>query len=320
MLAALSRGAFSMLGASGLLKRVASRYGMREPHSFARRFVAGETLEEAIAAARGLEAQGLLVTIDRLGEQVSEREAALAATRAYIGVIHAAAAAGITKNLSVKLTQIGLDIDRATATDNLRRVLDAASSADFFVRIDMESSAYTAQTLEIFDSLWKIGCRNIGVVIQSCLRRSMADVQHLNALGARVRLVKGAYVEPREVAFQDKADVDAQFVELMRVLLTDGQYPAIATHDPVLIDETRRFADRRGLRPRPVRVSDALRHPARPAGLSRQGRPSRPGLRAVRARMVPLLHAPARRATRQRVLRPQEPVPRRPHRMTSWVA
>lgn len=248
MLAALSRGAFSMLGASGLLKRVASRYGMREPHSFARRFVAGETLEEAIAAARGLEAQGLLVTIDRLGEQVSEREAALAATRAYIGVIHAAAAAGITKNLSVKLTQIGLDIDRATATDNLRRVLDAASSADFFVRIDMESSAYTAQTLEIFDSLWKIGCRNIGVVIQSCLRRSMADVQHLNALGARVRLVKGAYVEPREVAFQDKADVDAQFVELMRVLLTDGQYPAIATHDPVLIDETRRFADRCGLR------------------------------------------------------------------------
>jgi proline dehydrogenase len=248
MLDGLSRGVFSMLAGSGLLKRVASRYGMREPHSFARRFVAGETLAEAMAAARALESAGLLVTVDRLGEQVTDREAALAATRAYIGVMRAAEGAGISRNVSVKLTQIGLDIDRATATDNLRRILDVADKAEFFVRIDMESSAYTDQTLETFQSLWHIGCRNLGVVIQSCLRRSVADVQHLNALGARVRLVKGAYREPSDIAFVDKADVDAQFVELMHLLLTAGQYPAIATHDPALIDQTKRFADARGLR------------------------------------------------------------------------
>jgi proline dehydrogenase len=243
MIAGVSKAVFSTLATSGILKRLASRYGMRRPQSFARRFVAGETLAEAIATAQSLERQGLTVTMDHLGESVTASEPALAATRDYIETIRAAAAAGISRNLSVKLTQIGLDVDRATATDHLRRVLEAAAEADFFVRIDMEGSAYTAQTLDIFESLWGIGYRNVGVVIQSCLRRSADDVARLNTLGARVRLVKGAYREAKDVAFQTKTEVDAQFVELMRLLLTRGTYPAIATHDPAMIAATQQHAE-----------------------------------------------------------------------------
>lgn len=247
MIAGVSKAVFSTLATSGILKRLASRYGMRRPQSFARRFVAGETLAEAIAAAQSLERQGLTVTLDHLGESVTASEPALAATRDYVETIRAAAAAGISRNLSVKLTQIGLDVDRATATDHLRRVLEAAAEADFFVRIDMEGSAYTAQTLDIFESLWGIGYRNVGVVIQSCLRRSADDVARLNTLGARVRLVKGAYREAKDVAFQAKADVDTQFVELMRLLLTRGTYPAIATHDPAMIAATQQYAESHGI-------------------------------------------------------------------------
>ncbi|MCC7007929.1 MAG: proline dehydrogenase family protein [Acidobacteria bacterium] len=247
MIETLSRAAFATLAGSALLKTVASRYGMRTPGSFARRFVAGETMEEAIAAAAELERQGLIVTLDHLGERVATQEAALAAARDYGAIIEAAAGAGISRNLSVKLTQLGLDIDRATCTDNLRRVLDVAAQADFFVRIDMEGSAYTQSTFDVFESLWGIGCRNIGVVIQAYLRRSPGDVARMNELGTRVRLVKGAYREPREVAFQEKEDVDRAFVELMRMLLTAGHSPAIATHDPAMIEATRGFATERGL-------------------------------------------------------------------------
>ena len=247
MLDALSKATFTVLSHSGTLKALASRYGMRHPHSFARRFVAGEQLEEALDAARVIERQGMAVTLDHLGEQVTSREAATAATRCYIDIIKAAATAGISRNLSVKLTQIGLDIDRATCIDNLRRVLEAAHTSDFFIRIDMESSDYTDQTFETFDNLWSIGHRNIGLVIQCCLRRSAGDVRRLNEMGVRIRLVKGAYREPKEVAFQYKEEVDHQFIDLMQLLLTSGTYPAIATHDPALIDATRTFAVSRAL-------------------------------------------------------------------------
>lgn len=247
MLATLSKAVFSALAGSPLLKRAASRLGMRPHHAFARRFVAGEDLEQAIAAARALERVGFTVTIDRLGEQVTDREKALSATRAYSDVIRAAAEAGISRNLSVKLTQIGLDIDRATATDNLRRILEVAGEAECFVRIDMEGSAHTDATLEVFEGLWGIGCRNLGVVIQACLRRSAGDLARVCALGARVRLVKGAYREPRAIAFVRKEEVDARFVELMQQLLEAGPYPAIATHDPAMIEATQRFATARGV-------------------------------------------------------------------------
>ena len=249
MLDALPRAAFSMLAGSGALKHLASRYGMRRPGSFARRFIAGETVAEAIEAARAIERDGLTVPLDMLGESVASMEAAAAATAAYVDAIGAIERAGISRNISIKLTQLGLDVDRATSIDNLRRLLDAAAPGGFFVRIDMESSAYTAQTLEIFETVWQIGYRSVGVVIQSYLKRSEADVRRMNALGARVRLVKGAYREPRAVAFQEKSEVDAAFVELMRLLLSEGTYPAIATHDPAMIDATRAYAAGKGLAP-----------------------------------------------------------------------
>ncbi len=242
MFAALPKAVFAVLAGSGTLKSLASRYGMRHPGSFARRFIAGESVHEAIEAAREVERQGLLVTLDLLGESVSSSDEALAATKAYIETIEAIQASGVGRNISLKLTQLGLDIDQATCIDNLRRILDVATAGDFFVRIDMENSPYTDRTLDIFETLWNIGYRNVGVVIQSYLKRSMADITRVNALGARVRLVKGAYREPAAVAFQQKADVDQAFIDQMQVLLTDGTYPAIATHDPPMIEATQTFA------------------------------------------------------------------------------
>jgi proline dehydrogenase len=141
MLEAVSKATFSTLAASRTLKRLASRYGMRRPQSFARRFVAGETLDEAIAAVTAIEAQGLTTTLDHLGESVRDHAAALAAANCYADILRRAAAAGVSRNLSVKLTQVGLDIDRATCIDNLRRVLDAANEADGFVRIETWASS-----------------------------------------------------------------------------------------------------------------------------------------------------------------------------------
>ena len=163
-------------------------------------------------------------------------------------IIDAIVASGIERNISLKLTQLGLDVDRATAVDNLRRILEPADANGFFVRIDMENSPYTDATLEILETLWRQGYRNIGTVIQSYLKRSEADVRRLNALGARVRLVKGAYKEPKTVAYQKKSEVDAAFVELMQLLLDEGTYPAIATHDPAMIDATKAYAREQGLR------------------------------------------------------------------------
>jgi proline dehydrogenase len=242
MLDALPKAAFSVLAGSSVLKRLASRYGMRRSGSFARRFIAGETVAEAIEAARLIEQQGLLVTLDLLGESVANPDDALAATRAYAEMVAAIEASGIGRNISLKLTQLGLDVDRATCIDNLRRILDAATPGGFFVRIDMENSPYTEATIEVLETVWKIGYRNVGTVIQSYLMRSPRDVEHLNAMGVRVRLVKGAYREPKEVAFQQKSEVDAAFIELMRMLLRHGTYPAIATHDPAMIAATTAFA------------------------------------------------------------------------------
>jgi proline dehydrogenase len=249
MLAPISKTAFSLLASSRPLKRVASKYGMRRPGSFARRFVAGETLDEAITAARAVESRGYQVTLDLLGESVRTVESAAEATTAYVSIVRAIEQAGISRNISVKLTQLGLDIDHATTVDNLRRILDPADRAGFFVRVDMEGSAYTGATLDVFETAWTIGYRNVGVVLQSCLKRSEADARRVNALGARIRLVKGAYREPRTIAFQKKSDVDAAFVSLMQLLLTEGTFPAIATHDPAMIDATRSFARERGFGP-----------------------------------------------------------------------
>jgi len=249
MLDAVPRALFTGLATSALLKRLASRYGLRRANSFAHRFIAGESVDEAIRTAHALEQDGFTVTLDLLGEGVASLEAAAAATAAYVGTLDHIAPSGIGRNLSVKLTQLGLDVDPATAIDNLRRLLDAAEAQQFFIRVDMEGSAYTEATLATLETAWRIGYRNVGAVVQSYLRRSRADVERLNELGMPVRLVKGAYREPRDVAFQRKEEVDAAFVSLMEILLAAGTRPAIATHDPAMIDATRTFADGLGVAP-----------------------------------------------------------------------
>jgi proline dehydrogenase len=247
MLEALPRATFSLLAGSLTLKRLASRYGMRGASSFARRFIAGEEIADAIEVARALEREGLMATLDLLGESVTTSDEAVRATRAYVEVIGEVERSGIDRNVSVKLSQLGLDVDRATGIDNLRRILDAATPGDFFVRVDMEGSKYTDHTLDAVETLWGIGYRNVGVVIQSYLRRSRNDVVRMNRLGISVRLVKGAYREPRDLAFQQKAAVDASFVELMELLFTEGRYPAIATHDPVIVEAAKKYAAEHGI-------------------------------------------------------------------------
>jgi proline dehydrogenase len=220
---------------------------MTGPRAFARRFIAGETIPDAIAAIREIEAQGMHHTLDHLGESVSTLAAAETATGEYLNLIEVMDGAGVEKNLSLKLTQLGLDIDKAMCVDNLRRILAAADKCGFFVRIDMESSQYTEMTLEIFETVWRHGSHNVGVVLQSCLYRTEQDVERVNKLGARIRLVKGAYREPKSVAYQQKSDVDAAYIRLARRLLTEGTYPAIATHDEKILDEVKRFTAERGI-------------------------------------------------------------------------
>jgi proline dehydrogenase len=242
MLDALSKAFFHALAGSTTIEKLASRYGMAQPGSFGRRFIAGETAGEAIEAARRLHAKGFALTLDLLGESVTDLDAADAATRAYLDVMRLVADSGVERNLSLKLSQLGLEVDRAVCTDNLRRILGPAGKLGFFVRLDMESSPTVQTTLDIFTTLWEQEYRNLGVVLQAALHRSADDLAAMNALGARVRLVKGAYKEPKSVAYQKKTDVDAAYGRLMERLLLEGTYPAIATHDPALIARAREFA------------------------------------------------------------------------------
>lgn len=207
--------------------------------SIARRFVAGEALPDAIAVVRQINLRGMSVTLDHLGENVSTEAEAASAADDYCRMLEAIAESGVDSNVSLKLTHMGLDLGEQVAYRNTLRVLEAAG--DNFVRIDMEGSEYTDRTLAIFRRLYA-DRKNVGVVIQSALYRSEADAEGLVEMGARVRLVKGAYLEPPSVAYQDKSDVDAAFVRLMQLLLLRGNYPAIASHDTRMIGATRSFA------------------------------------------------------------------------------
>ena len=247
MLNALSKAFFLTIASNRSLKRLASRYGLRKPTSFGRRFIAGETTADAIEAARAVQAAGLFISLDLLGESVVTLDEADAATRGVLDLVRDVVDGDIERNVSLKLTQLGLDVDHATAVDNLRKVLAVADHHDFFIRIDMEGSPYTQETLDIWETLWGLGHRRLGVVLQSALRRSEADARRVIELGGRIRLVKGAYKEPKTIAWQAKADVDAAFVRIMQQLLKDADYPAIATHDPAMIAATKAHADRLGL-------------------------------------------------------------------------
>lgn len=221
------------------LKQLATRTPVAR--KVAGRFVAGETLAEALAVVRALNQEGMTATLDHLGENVSTREEAAGAADEYITMLREIHLAGARANVSLKLTHMGLDLGREVAAENVLRVVQTAAELDNFVRIDMESSEYVDATLEIFSQIFtQVG--HVGTVIQSYLYRSAHDLERLNEMKARVRLVKGAYLEPPEVAYQRKADVDWNFVRLMEALLSRGTYPAIATHDPLMIEATKRYA------------------------------------------------------------------------------
>lgn len=217
---------------------------------FAARFVAGETVESAVAALRELNGAGLTATLDLLGESVAHAAEAQHARDTYLETLDRIRTAGADANVSVKLTQMGLDIDEALCVANLRAIAARAKAHGSFVRIDMEQSSYTAQTLRLFtEALYPEFGDTVGVVVQSYLRRTARDVDDLIALGARVRLCKGAYKEPESVAFPAKRDVDATYVACMERLLEHGRYPGIATHDERIIAHAKAFATARGIAP-----------------------------------------------------------------------
>lgn len=217
----------------------------RLARKFASRFVAGETIESAVAAAGELKARGITSTLDLLGESVTAEAEAVAARNQYLAMVDRMAAAGVEVNVSVKLTQMGLDISEELCAANLTCILEKAERVSGFVRLDMEGSDYTQRTLDFFEQrLFERFRRHCGVVIQAMLRRSAADVEKLIAMRARVRLCKGAYLEPPSVAFPDKADVDKSYVALMERLLADGNYPGLATHDEAIISRAREVVRR----------------------------------------------------------------------------
>ena len=216
-----------------------------------KRFVAGETLGEALVALERLRAAGLRTTVDVLGEAVTSADAARAAADEYLAALGALAERDLDRNVSVKLSQMGLGLDPAICRDNVRRILERAAEVGAFVRIDMEDHTTTDETLAVWRELRPLnaGRGDSGVVIQAALRRSSADVEALIAESARIRLCKGAYVEPAAVAFPDKADVDAAYGALMRRLLADGTFPGLATHDERLIGQAVAFVREQGIAP-----------------------------------------------------------------------
>ncbi len=209
--------------------------------SAATRFVAGDKHDDALKVAADLNRRGFHVTLDLLGESVSEQFEAERATAEYADSLELIAHSEAHATISLKLTQLGLDIGTEYCTDNLRRIVEQAAALGNFVRIDMEHSDYTERTLQVFCGVFEEH-RNVGVVIQSYLKRSEDDVKRLIRLGASVRLCKGAYQEPPSVAFQDRAEVDGNFIQLMRLLLDGGTPTAIATHDERMIEATLEFA------------------------------------------------------------------------------
>jgi proline dehydrogenase len=238
------RTLFISLSQRRSLARMAVRSPLTRP--VVARFVAGETLEEALPAIATLERAGLRTTVDVLGESVTSPDLASAAADRYIATLPALASRGLDANVSVKLTQMGMEIDRDLCRSNVMRILDAARAVDGFVRFDMEDHSRTDATLALWREAHEAYPRT-GIVIQSSLRRSAADVEMIIAAGGRVRLCKGAYDEPSSVAYVNKSTVDANYAKLMERLLTSGSYHALATHDPRLIARAIEIAERKGI-------------------------------------------------------------------------
>jgi proline dehydrogenase len=226
------------------LGRLATRTSVTR--SMVDRFVAGQTLAEALAALPRLGERGLVTTVDVLGESVTSAEAADAAVGRYLETIDALAAGGLERNVSVKLSQMGLDVDERLCRRNVERIFERAAASGTFVRIDMEDHTKTDATLGVWRDLRSVDPAS-GVVIQAALRRSTDDVAALVAERAPIRLCKGAYKEPAAVAHQAKAEVDAAYVRLMERLLREGERPALATHDERIVEQAIALVEREGL-------------------------------------------------------------------------
>ena len=238
------RAFFLWMSRSIRLRRLIMRIGFARRAAL--RFVAGETIDDAIAAIRTLNANGILATVDHLGENVATEADARRAAQSYVAMLDRIGKEGVKSHASLKLTQLGLDIGDEFCRENVACVVRKAKEVGTFIRIDMESSDYTDRTLAVFRSLRR-EFDNVGIVIQSYLYRSKDDIAALCQEGASVRLCKGAYNEPPDKAFPKKADVDANYVALTRKLLSDeararGAYGAIATHDPKMIDAAKAYA------------------------------------------------------------------------------
>ena len=242
----LTRSALIYLSRQERLKDFATRFKFFK--KLTTRFIAGENSNEAIAAIRDLNARGCSASFDHLNESVTSPAETEAEVGEYLDVLARIDESGIDSNISIKLTQFGLEIDPALAYQNARRVVADAARRGNFVRIDMEGSNVTQATIDVFKRLRaEFGLNDVGIVLQSYLYRTMDDVRDFLKIPARIRLCKGAYDEPPEVAFPEKRDVDNNYVEVMKVLLSSGLYHGIATHDPKMIEATIDFATRENI-------------------------------------------------------------------------
>jgi proline dehydrogenase len=212
---------------------------------FAQRFVAGETADEAVEAVKKLNGMGMSTSLDILGENVKNQEMAIKTADNYISLLQTIHDHALNSHISIKLTQMGLDISDDFCYDNVSRILDKAESLKIFTRVDMEGSAYTERTLQLVYR-WHEKYKLMGTVIQAALIRSENDIKELNKRKVRVRLCKGAYKEPGSVAFQRKEDVNNNYIKLTDMLMQDGDYPAIATHDGAMIRAALDSAEKHG--------------------------------------------------------------------------
>lgn len=242
----LSRSALIWLSRQEGLKDFAARFSVFK--KLTTRFVAGETIDEAVEFIREINAEGCSATFDHLNESVGSAAEAEHEVSEYLNILSKIDETKINSNVSIKLTQFGLALDPELAYKNARRVVEEAHRRGNFVRVDMEDSNVTQVTLDIFKRLRaEFGLNDVGIVLQSYLKRTYTDAEALVKLPARIRICKGAYNEPPEVAFPNKQDVDDNYVRVMQLLLSSGTYHGIATHDPKMIDATVNFASREGI-------------------------------------------------------------------------
>jgi len=239
----ITRSALLYLSEREGLKDFAARFSLFK--KLTTRFVAGENIEEAIAAIRLINQHGCTASFDHLNESVSDAAETRAETREYLSVLSRIDETGIKSNVSIKLTQFGLKLDPELAYRNAREIVQDAARRGNFVRIDMEDSDVTQLTIDIFKRLRaEFGLNDVGIVLQSYMRRTMDDVRDLLQIPARIRICKGAYKEPPTVAFPEKKDVDENYIRVMGLLLSSGTYHGIATHDPKMIEATIDYAKR----------------------------------------------------------------------------